>query len=241
MGTHLCGSRYALTRYTQYVPTKMRIHFLQNVSHSAAHYRRNEKGMIRGGNSDKEDTSRTKKRRRKRELKRGRREKAALEEGKGTRRSRTKGGGKGEPEHFVKQGKMRLRRGTTATFLSLQNYVFRGPPPYLSKHNKFPLCLSRSSCTSSSAFSSSTTPTLPRRLFFRRSPRVCNRDTSVLLPCRGYRSASHNVLLVYFVLRRRILPSPSSPARTTSTPTCRSTSFRGSIHVHRFPPTNSSR
>lgn len=37
---------------------------------------------------------------------------------------------------------MRLRRGTTATFLSLQNYVFRGPPPYLSKHNKFPLCVS---------------------------------------------------------------------------------------------------
>lgn len=36
---------------------------------------------------------------------------------------------------------MRLRRGTTAAFLSLQNYVFRGPPPYLSKHNKFPLCL----------------------------------------------------------------------------------------------------
>lgn len=81
---------------------------------------------------------------------------------------------------------MRLRRGTTATFLSLQNYVFRGPPPYLSKHNKFPLCLSRSSCTSStSAFSSSATPTLPRRLFFRRSPRVCNRDTSVLLPMPG--------------------------------------------------------
>jgi len=33
--------------------------------------------MIRGGNSDKEDTSRTKKRRRKREPWRGRREKAA--------------------------------------------------------------------------------------------------------------------------------------------------------------------
>lgn len=40
-----------LERYTHtvYVPTKMRIHFLQNVSHSAAHYRRNEKGMMRGG------------------------------------------------------------------------------------------------------------------------------------------------------------------------------------------------
>lgn len=59
VGTHLHGSRYAPARYTQYVPTKMRIHFLQNVSHSAAHYRRNEKGMMRGGNSDKEDTSRT--------------------------------------------------------------------------------------------------------------------------------------------------------------------------------------
>jgi len=34
----------------------MRIHFLQNVSHSAAHYQRNEKGMMRGGNSDKEGT-----------------------------------------------------------------------------------------------------------------------------------------------------------------------------------------
>lgn len=79
VGTHLRGSRYAPTRYVhRYVPTKMRIHFLQNVSHSAAHYRRNEKGMMRGGNSDKEDTSRTKKRRRKREAaERGRREKAA--------------------------------------------------------------------------------------------------------------------------------------------------------------------
>ena len=131
----------------------MRIHFLQNVSHSAAHYRRNEKGMIRGGNSDKEDTSGTKERRRKREPWRGRREKAAWRMTKGQGEGRTKGGGKGKPEHFVKQGKMRLRRGTTATFLSLQNYVFRGPPPYLSKHNKFPLCLSRSSSTSSSAFS----------------------------------------------------------------------------------------
>lgn len=40
--------RYTYT-HTIYVPTKMRIHFLQNVSHSAAHYRRNEKGMMRGG------------------------------------------------------------------------------------------------------------------------------------------------------------------------------------------------
>lgn len=78
VGTHLCGSqlararprlraRYAPARYTQYVPTKMRIHFLQNVSHSAAHYRRNEKGMMRGGNSDKEDTPGGRKRGRKRE------------------------------------------------------------------------------------------------------------------------------------------------------------------------------
>lgn len=84
VGTHLRGSRYAPARYTQYVPTKMRIHFLQNVSHSAAHYRRNEKGMMRGGNSDKEDTSRTKeRRRRKREPRRGRREKAAWRRAKG--------------------------------------------------------------------------------------------------------------------------------------------------------------
>lgn len=83
VGTHLHGSRYAPARYTQYVATKMRIHFLQNVSHSAAHYRRNEKGMIRGGNSDKEDTSGTKERRRKREPWRGRREKAAWRMAKG--------------------------------------------------------------------------------------------------------------------------------------------------------------
>lgn len=37
---------------------------------------------------------------------------------------------------------MRFHRGTTATFLSLQNYVFRRPLRYLSKHNKFPLFLS---------------------------------------------------------------------------------------------------
>lgn len=83
VGTHLRGSRYAPARYTQYVPTKMWIHFLQNVSHSAAHYQRNEKGMMRGGNSDKEDTNRTKKRRRKRESRRGRREKAAWRRAKG--------------------------------------------------------------------------------------------------------------------------------------------------------------
>lgn len=132
-------------QYTSYVPTKMRIHFLQNVSHSAAHYRRNEKGMLRGGNSDKE------KRTPGEERKEAREEKGTLAEGdggsrrgKGPRREEGHGprdGGRGEPEHFVKQGKMRLRRGTTAAFLSLQNYVFRGPPPYLSKHNKFPLCL----------------------------------------------------------------------------------------------------
>lgn len=63
--------------------------------------------------------------------------------GQGAGHERKRGSGReGEPEHFVKQGKMRLHRGTTAAFLSLQNYVFRRPPPYLSKHNKFPLCLS---------------------------------------------------------------------------------------------------
>lgn len=92
VGTHLRASRYAPTRYTQYVPTKMRIHFLQNVSHSAAHYRRNEKGMIRGGNSDKEDTSRTKKRKEKERTVEGEKGKSGAEEGKGTRRGRTKGG-----------------------------------------------------------------------------------------------------------------------------------------------------
>lgn len=56
---------------------------------------------------------------------------------------------------------MRLRRGTTAAFLSLQNYVFRGPPPYLSKHNKFPLCLPFLLRRRSSSF---------HRLFFRRLP-----------------------------------------------------------------------
>lgn len=155
---------------------------------------------------------------------------------------RTKGGGKGEPEHFVKQGKMRLRRGTTATFLSLQNYVFRGPPPYLSKHNKFPLCLSRSSSTSSSTVvSSSATPALPRRLFFRRSlpesatgtrlsffhagaidlPLSCN-----AAPCLPRSNVAASV---------RLRPPPHPHTAT------RSTSFRGSIHVHRFPPTSSSR
>lgn len=141
------------------------------------------------------------------------------EEGEGTRRGRTKGEGKGEPEHFVKQGKMRLRRGTTATFLSLQNYVFRGPPPYLSKHNKFPLCLSRSSSTSSSAFSSSATPALPRRLFFRHSPRVCNRDMSVLLPCRGHASASRNA-------------SPCLSRSTSPYPSVSVLVRAGNIHTH---------
>lgn len=133
-----------------------------------------------------------------------------MEDGEGTRRGRrTKGGGKGEPEHFVKQGKMRLRRGTTATFLSLQNYVFRGPPPYLSKHNKFPLCLSRFSSTSSSAFPPPPPPQL--RLFHAVSSFAVlspGLQPSVLLPCQGHTSASRNALLVHLALRRRLRPRP---------------------------------
>lgn len=73
--THLRGSRPLALRDARRlrgthgirIPTKMRIHFLQNVSHSAAHYRRNEKGMMHRGNSNKEDISGTKERGRERE------------------------------------------------------------------------------------------------------------------------------------------------------------------------------
>lgn len=207
VGTHLRGSRYVrrLGIHSTYlrrcgyifyktflIPRRITGETRKGWCAEVTRTRRTPAGRRRGGERENRGGEGGKKR----------------EEGEGTRRGRMKGEGKGEPEHFVKQGKMRLRRGTTATFLSLQNYVFRGPPPYLSKHNKFPLCLSRSSSTSSSAFSSSTTPALPCRLFFRRSPRVCNRDTSVLLPCRGHTSASRNALLVYLVLRRRIRLGP---------------------------------
>lgn len=190
--------RYTYT-HTVYVPTKMRIHFLQNVSHSAAHYRRNEKGMMRGGKlgrrktfglvrrrgREREETVRERRRRREegRERKRGAQEDAKGQGGgrNGERRERGRtggGGGKGEPEHFVKQGKMRLRRGTTAAFLSLQNYVFRGPPPYLSKHNKFPLCVSRFSSApalSSTGVSSFASFSFPPR--FTGRTRLCPSST----------------------------------------------------------------
>lgn len=96
--------------------------FTKRFSFRGALLEERARGMMRGGNGlDKEQAT----------------------NGKGGGRGWREGGdgmGNGETEHFVKQGKMRLRRGTTAAFLSLQNYVFHRPPPYLSKHNKFPLC-----------------------------------------------------------------------------------------------------
>jgi len=110
---------------------------------------------------------------------------------------------------------MRLRRGTTAAFLSLQNYVFRGPPPYLSKHNKFPLCLLFSSSSSSSFFSSSSSviPPLPASSSAPFSPdlqpgRVCPSSMPwpyILLP--------RNALLVYPSRLPRRIPIRLSSVR----------------------------
>lgn len=99
---------------------------------------------------------------------------------------------KGEPEHFVKQGKMRLRRGTTAAFLSLQNYVFRGPPPYLSKHNKFPLCL---------PFLLSALHSLPSSLLSPFSPRVSATGTRL--------SFFHTGVVYPLLVYSTLLPYPS--------------------------------
>lgn len=115
-------------------------------------------------------------------------------------------GGKGEPEHFVKQGKMRLRRGTTAAFLSLQNYVFRGPPPYLSKHNKFPLCVSRFS--SAPALSSTGVSSFASFSF---PPPVHREDASLSFfhtPEPRYTSAPRNTrsLSISRAARHRIRP-----------------------------------
>lgn len=222
---------------------KMRIHFLQNVSHSAAHYRRNEKGMMHRGNSDKEDPSGASEMEEEKERTyrgRGGREKRG-EEGEGIpplsgeeeRNGREGQEGrreKGKPEHFVKQGKMRLRRGTTAAFLSLQNYVFRGPPPYLSKHNKFPLCLPRSSIS----FLLSTPRSSTSSLLSSVSPRVSATGTRL--------SSSHTgVVRIRFFVYHMLPLYPSVSVRTSNVHTHarRSTSFRGPIRVHRFPPTNS--
>lgn len=125
---------------------------------------------------------------------------------------------------------MRLRRGTTAAFLSLQNYVFRGPPPYLSKHNKFPLCL---------PFLHLLPPLHPpllHRLFFRRSLPGSLQPGRVCPPPipRSYISVSSSITRC-----RRIHPSLFVRASNVHTHTCRFTSFRGSIRVHRFPPTSS--
>lgn len=101
----------------------------------------------------------------------------------------------------MKQGKMRLRRGTTAAFLSLQNYVFRGPPPYLSKHNKFPLCLPFSTSPSSTVSSfqpSLLSAGLPATGL--QPGRVC----PSFMP-RSYICSSCNALLVY-------LASPPYPS-----------------------------
>lgn len=118
--THLRGSRpHALRdarrlRGTASIRTyaKMRIHFLQNVSHSAAHYRRNEKGMMHRGNSDKEDTSETTERGREREEDKG---------GVGEREKRGE-----EDEGTVERGRGKGRAGgTRRTEGKRQAWTFR--------------------------------------------------------------------------------------------------------------------
>lgn len=152
--------------------------------------------------------------------------------GQGAGHERKRGSGReGEPEHFVKQGKMRLHRGTTAAFLSLQNYVFRRPPPYLSKHNKFPLCLS---C-----------PPLPTR-----PPTHPPRPTTTIssfFALLDYDPRDTTVLLSSSTARLLFLPAPLlflfRPCARGSPRSIRAHTHGAAchvfpqIHVHRFPTT----
>jgi len=125
----------------------------------------------------------------------------------------------------VKQGKMRLRRGTTAAFLSLQNYVFRPPPlpPPPSSPPRPPPSFRL----------------FQRPLLLLRSPRICNRDASVLLPCRGHISyspvtRSSSIPRVYPAAS----PSVSAPSasRRDGVPRHPAVHIFPRFHIRRFPP-----
>lgn len=90
MATRTAGYTHTHRTYTR-TSTKMRIHFLQNVSHSAAHYRRNEKGMMRGGNSNKEGH---RERERGQERRQGTREEKETDRVGRRRRPKGQGGGR---------------------------------------------------------------------------------------------------------------------------------------------------
>lgn len=131
-GGKFTSQKLANTRLRQFYGrnTKMRIYFLQNVSHSAAHYRRSEarefeRTLLRGVIKEERYGEQ-----RKRE---GKRERGEGGEKRGSCRA----------EHFVKQGKMLVRREAQPQHFCLYKIMYSAGLRHISQNITSFLCVPR--------------------------------------------------------------------------------------------------
>lgn len=220
----------------------MRIHFLQNVSHSAAHYRRNEKGMMHRGNSDKEDTSGA----------------SEIEEEK--ERTYRGGGGKGEARRGGRRDRWAGRRKGTSgrdkkdggkkaslniswnkekcdsaearpQHFCLYKIMYSAGLRHISQSITSSLCVSRSSIS----FLLSTLHSSIVSSFVVLSPGLCNRNASVLLPYRGrtypFLRLSHAAAVsIRLCLSARVTSTPThADSRLSADPSASIASLRRAL------------